>query len=66
MKKMKLRTGAKVVLTLLILILGMVIYLNVSYWGFLAMNNIFYLFISIISWFWLIVGQIALLGKIWG
>lgn len=66
MKKMKLRTGAKVVLTLLILILGMVIYLKVSYWGFLAMNNNFYLFISIISWFWLIVGQIALLGKIWG
>ena len=65
MKKLKLRTGAKVVLTLLLLILGTVIYSKVSYWGFLARSSDFYMLISIISWLWLIVGQTMTYARIW-
>ena len=52
----KLRKWVKVVLTILLLILSLVIYIKLDYWGFLARSSNFYVAVSIISWFWLIVG----------
>lgn len=62
---MKLRKWVKVVLTMLLLILSLIIYMKVDYWGFLARSSSFYVTVSIISWFWLIIGQIAVYSRIW-
>lgn len=62
---MKLRKWVKVVLTMLLLILSLIIYMKVDYWGFLARSSNFYVAVSIISWFWLIIGQIAVYSRIW-
>ena len=62
---MKLRKWVKVVLTILLLILSLVIYIKLDYWGFLARSSNFYVAVSIISWFWLIVGQMVSYSRIW-
>ena len=62
---MKLRKWVKMVLTMLLLILSLIIYMKVDYWGFLARSSNFYVAVSIISWFWLIIGQIAIYSRIW-
>lgn len=62
---MKLRKWVKVVLTMLLLILSLVIYIKLDYWGFLARSSNFYVAVSIISWFWLIVGQMVIYSIIW-
>lgn len=62
---MKLRKWVKVVLTMLLLILSLIIYMKIDYWGFLARSSNFYVAVSIISWFWLIIGQIAVYSRIW-
>lgn len=61
----RLKRWVKIVLTVLILILSLTIYMKVDYWGFLARSSNFYVVVSIISWFWLIVGQIAVYTRIW-
>lgn len=63
--KMELRKWAKVVLTILILILSLAVYMKVDYWGFLARSSNFYELVSIIGWFWLIVGQMVVYARIW-
>ena len=62
---MKLRKWVKVVLTILLLILSLVIYIKLDYWGFLARSSNFYVAVSIIGWFWLIVGQMVIYSRIW-
>ena len=62
---MKLRKWVKVVLTTLLLILSLIIYIKLDYWGFLARSSNFYVAVSIISWFWLIVGQMTVYARIW-
>ena len=62
---MKLRKWVKVVLTMLLLILSLVIYIKLDYWGFLARSSNFYALVSIIGWFWLIVGQMVIYARIW-
>lgn len=61
----RLKRWVKIVLTVLILILSLTIYMKVDYWGFLARSSNFYVAVSIISWFWLIIGQIAVYSRIW-
>lgn len=61
----RLKRWVKIVLTALILILSLTIYMKVDYWGFLARSSNFYVAVSIISWFWLIIGQIAVYSRIW-
>ena len=61
----KLRKWVKVVLTILLLILSLVIYIKLDYWGFLARSSNFYVAVSIIGWFWLIVGQMVIYSRIW-
>lgn len=61
----KLRKWVKVVLTIFLLILSLVIYIKLDYWGFLARSSNFYVLVSIIGWFWLIVGQMVIYAKIW-
>ena len=62
---MKLRKWVKVVLTMLLLTLSLIIYMKLDYWGFLARSSIFYVAVSIIGWFWLIVGQMVIYSRIW-
>lgn len=62
---MKLRKWVKAVLTMLLLILSFIIYMKLDYWGFLARSSNFYVVVSIISWFWLIVGQMTVYARIW-
>ena len=62
---MKLRKWVKVVLTILLLILSLVIYIKLDYWGFLARSSNFYVVVSIIGWLWLIVGQMVIYSRIW-
>lgn len=62
---MKLKRWVKVVITALLLMLGLVIYIRLDYWGFLARSSKFYELVSIIGWFWLIIGQMAVYARIW-
>lgn len=61
----KLRKWVKVVLTIFLLILSLIIYIKLDYWGFLARSSNFYVLVSIIGWFWLIVGQMVVYARIW-
>lgn len=61
----KLRKWVKVVLTMLLLTLSLIIYMKLDYWGFLARSSNFYVLVSIIGWFWLIVGQMVIYSRIW-
>ena len=61
----KLRKWVKVVLTMLLLTLSLIIYMKLDYWGFLARSSNFYVAVSIIGWFWLIVGLMAVYARIW-
>ena len=61
----KLRKWVKVVLTMLLLALSLIIYMKLDYWGFLARSSNFYVAVSIIGWFWLIVGQMVIYSRIW-
>lgn len=61
----KLRKWVKVVLTMLLLTLSLIIYMKLDYWGFLARSSNFYVAVSIIGWFWLIVGQMVIYSRIW-
>lgn len=61
----KLRKWVKVVLTMLLLTLSLIIYMKLDYWGFLARSSNFYMCVSIIGWFWLIVGQMTVYARIW-
>lgn len=61
----KLRKWVKFVLTIILLMLSAIIYLKLDYWGFLARSSKFYELTSIISWFWLIVGQMVVYTRIW-
>ena len=61
----KLRKWVKVVLTMLLLTLSLIIYMKIDCWGFLARSSNFYVAVSIIGWFWLIVGQMVIYSRIW-
>lgn len=61
----KLRKWVKVVLTTLLLILSLIIYIKLDYWGFLVRSSNFYMLVSIIGWLWLIVGQMVIYSRIW-
>lgn len=61
----RLKRWVKIVLTILLLILSFIIYIKLDYWGFLARSSDFYMWASIISWFWLIVGQMVIYSRIW-
>lgn len=61
----RLKRWVKIVLTILLLILSLIIYIKLDYWGFLARSSNFYVVVSIISWFWLIIGQMAVYARIW-
>lgn len=61
----RLKRWVKIVLTILLLILSFIIYIKLDYWGFLARSSNFYELASIIGWFWLIVGQMAVYTRIW-
>ena len=64
MKRLKLRKGAKVVLTMVLIVLSIVIYSNLETWGKAAQTNKFYEMITILGWFWMLA-QVFVYGAIW-
>lgn len=65
MRKIKLKNKGKVVLTIILLIISVIIYLNVGKLGDLAQTHLGYQLICLGAWFWLIVGQMVALACIW-
>lgn len=65
MKRYKLKSGVKVVITLILILVGFIIYhylgIKGSYIGENRLTNIF----IYLGWFWLIAGQIMVLYAIW-
>lgn len=53
------------ILTILLIILSYFVYTKTDKLGILAQNSDFYLFLAIISWFWLMCGQFAIYELIW-
>lgn len=62
---MKLRKWVKVVLTLITIHLSFFIWKQTGTLGELAQHSTFYLVMCVLSWFYLIVGQILIYEKIW-
>lgn len=64
-KKLKLRLWVKVVITLILVIVGFIIYhylgIKGSYIGENRLTNIF----IYLGWFWLVAGQIMVLYVMW-
>ena len=65
MKKRKLKKWVKVVLTTIVLIIGFVIYNITNSIGYMAQTSNFYTTLCMLAWFWLLIGQIAILELIW-
>ena len=65
MKRLKLRKWVKVVITIILIIIGLLIYSKTGTWGELVQTNQSYLGKLIFSWTWLFFGQTSLLGKVW-
>lgn len=53
------------IVTILLIILSCFVYTKTGKLGILAQNSDFYLFLAIISWFWLMCGQFAIYELIW-
>lgn len=53
------------IVTILLIILSCFVYTKTGKLGILAQNSDFYLFLAIVSWFWLICGQFAIYELIW-
>jgi hypothetical protein len=64
-KKIKIKSGGKVVLTLIILLISTFVYTKVGILGDLAQSHKGYLIVCIGAWFWLLVGQLLALSVIW-
>ena len=62
---MKLRLWVKIVITLLIGIVGLLIYKHTGTCGALAQGNKFYLLVCLLEWSYLFFGQIGLLYFVW-
>lgn len=56
----------KIAITLLLLIVGLVIYMNVGHLGELAQTSEFYLMLCVAAWTWLIFGSMYSLYLVWG
>ena len=53
------------IVTILLIILSCFVYTKTGKLGILAQDSDFYLFLAIVSWFWLICGQFAIYELIW-
>lgn len=63
--KLRIKKWVKVVLTLITIHLSFFIWKQTGTLGELAQHNNFYLILCIASWFYLIVGQTLIYGKLW-
>lgn len=55
----------KIWLTVELVIIGVIIYVLTGEFGELAQDNLFYQVVCILSWLWLLVGQIGAFCLIW-
>lgn len=62
---MKLRKWVKVVLTLITIHLTFFIWRNTGTFGELAQHDKFYLTLCVLSWGYLLIGQVFIYEKIW-
>lgn len=65
MKKRKLKKWVKVAISLIVVMVGLLIYAKTGILGQLAQDSIIYLLICITAWIWLFLGQFSLLYFIW-
>ncbi len=65
MKKYKLKKWVRVVITLVIIVLGILIYRYLYFNGALAGKTSKDSIIILLGWFWLVIGQITVLYAIW-
>lgn len=66
MKKRKLKRWFKITLTIIILAVSLLIYLNTIKLGSLAQTSTKHEILTIISWAWLLLGQTGVILTIWG
>lgn len=64
MKRLKLRKWVKVVLTIMLIVLSNVIYINLGNWGEMAQTNKFYEMITCLGWAWM-MAQVFVYSAIW-
>ena len=65
MKKLKLKNWVRVVLSLILIHIGFFIWKQTGRIGELAQESCLYLGICMLTWFYLLVGQIFIYKKIW-
>ena len=66
MKKLKLRKWVKVVISVIVVMIGIIIYSGLSNIGIDASSNKISGFLCILGWLWIFFGQFAFLSVIWG
>ncbi len=66
MKKRRLKKWVKVILTIIILGISLLMYLEARRIGCIAQTNTFYEGLAIIIWSWILLGQPVSIMAIWG
>lgn len=62
---MRLKRWVKVVITLIVIHISFFIWKQTGRLGDMAQKDIFYLILCVLSWFYLIIGQVLIYEKIW-
>lgn len=65
MKKRELKRWVKVVITLIVIHISFFIWKQTGWLGNMAQKDTFYLILCVLSWLYLIVGQVLIYEKIW-
>jgi hypothetical protein len=70
MKKRRIKKSVKIgaiklLITIIVLVVSIILYLNVGKWGQLAQSSHFYEHITILVWVWLFFGPISVLTLLW-
>lgn len=65
MRKLKLKRWVKVTLTVLIIAISLLLYTKTGTLGKLAQDSKFYESLTLLAWFWIILGQITTISILW-
>lgn len=65
MKKLRLKRGWKVVITLILIHISFFIWRQTGSLGSLAQHDMGYLILTILSWLYLTLGQAMIFGSLW-
>lgn len=62
---MRLKRWVRVVITLIVIHISFFIWKQTGRLGDMAQKDTFYLILCVLSWFYLIIGQVLIYEKIW-